>query len=43
VASGFAAHFVKPVDLDDLKRCLDRLLVGPVDTTTQGVGPGGEG
>ena len=25
-ASGFAAHFVKPVDLDELKRCLDRLL-----------------
>jgi PAS domain S-box-containing protein len=27
-ASGFAAHFVKPVDLDELKHCLDRLLAG---------------
>jgi len=27
-ASGFAAHFVKPVDLEELKRCLPRLLVG---------------
>jgi hypothetical protein len=26
-AAGFAAHFVKPVDLDELKRCLDRLVV----------------
>ncbi len=26
-ANGFAAHFVKPVDLDELKRALDRLLV----------------
>jgi CheY-like chemotaxis protein len=25
-ASGFAAHFVKPVDLEELKHCLDRLL-----------------
>jgi CheY-like chemotaxis protein len=27
-AGGFAAHFVKPVDLDELKHCLDRLLAG---------------
>jgi CheY-like chemotaxis protein/anti-sigma regulatory factor (Ser/Thr protein kinase) len=26
--AGFAAHFVKPVDLDDLKHSLERLLVG---------------
>jgi CheY-like chemotaxis protein/anti-sigma regulatory factor (Ser/Thr protein kinase) len=26
-ASGFVAHFVKPVDLEELKRCVDRLLV----------------
>jgi len=26
-ASGFAAHFVKPVDLDELKRALDRMPV----------------
>jgi CheY-like chemotaxis protein len=28
VSAGFAAHFVKPVDLDELKHSLERLLVG---------------
>jgi signal transduction histidine kinase/ActR/RegA family two-component response regulator len=27
--AGFAAHFVKPVDLDELKHSLERLLAGP--------------
>jgi signal transduction histidine kinase len=31
-ASGFAAHFVKPVDLADLKTCLDRLVASAPDT-----------
>jgi signal transduction histidine kinase/DNA-binding response OmpR family regulator len=31
-ASGFAAHLVKPVDFDELRRCLDRLLAPVGDT-----------
>lgn len=27
VTAGFAAHFVKPVDLEELKNTLDRLLI----------------
>jgi signal transduction histidine kinase/ActR/RegA family two-component response regulator len=30
--AGFVAHFVKPVDLDELKHSLERLLVGPAST-----------
>ncbi len=30
--AGFVAHFVKPVDLDQLKQSLERLLVGPATT-----------
>jgi CheY-like chemotaxis protein len=30
--SGFVAHFVKPVDLEELKHSLDRLLAGPTST-----------
>jgi CheY-like chemotaxis protein len=33
-AAGFAAHFVKPVDLDELKRSLERLPVGTAGATT---------
>ena len=32
-ASGFVAHFVKPVDLEELERCLDRMQVGSSGAT----------